>query len=229
MNILAIETSTKYGGVALLESEELVSELILNSKLSHSERISKSINDILIYSKLSPKEIDYIAVSIGPGSFTGLRIGLACAKGLAFSLKKPIISVPSLKALALNISHTDYSICPLIDAKKNDVFSASFKYKKGILANTKKEQSINISDLLSGINEKTIFIGDGASLHSHEIRKKMGKKCEIINNKYSFPRPRNIGFLALDLIKKKKYIGCDKLDKLEPNYLQKSRAEMKII
>ena len=116
MIILGIETATMTGGVALLDEKRLISEYTLNVRTTHTARLMPALDQILKDSSVDKSEIDGVAISMGPGSFTGLRIGLATAKGLALGLDIPLLGVPTLDALARNIPFAKYQICPVLDA-----------------------------------------------------------------------------------------------------------------
>ena len=133
MPILALDTSTLVSSVAIASSEKLIAELILQTKLTHSEVLMPHIEQILAMTKLEKADLTGIAVSIGPGSFTGLRIGLAAAKGMAYALKLPIVGVSTLEALAYHYPIPNIYIAPLLDAQKGNVYMALYRWEKGIL------------------------------------------------------------------------------------------------
>jgi len=126
MKILAIETSTMMGSVAVMDKTQLIAEYRLNIKGTHSERLVRIIDEVLKDSGLEFKDLDGYAVSIGPGSFTGLRIGITTVKGLAFVTRKPVAAIPTLDALACNIPFSQYQICPMLDARKKEVYTALY-------------------------------------------------------------------------------------------------------
>ena len=122
MKILAIETSTMLGGVAIADdSAGLIAEVRLNVKSTHSERLMMEIDHVLKQSFLKMSDIDVFAIAVGPGSFTGLRIGLSTVKGLSYATGKPIVSVPTLEAFAWNFPYCRYPVCTLLDARKKEV------------------------------------------------------------------------------------------------------------
>ena len=129
MKILALETATLAGSIAIVDDRYgLVSEVRVNLKIAHAERLMPSIQWILDASRMSIDEIDAFAVSIGPGSFTGLRIGLSTAKGLSYAAKKPIVPVPTLDAFARMLPYCSYMICPLFDARRSQVYAALYTW-----------------------------------------------------------------------------------------------------
>ena len=129
MKILAIDTSTMLGGIAIMDDLTLIAETRLNVKSTHSERLMTEIEHCLKQSSLKISDIDVFAVAIGPGSFTGLRIGLSAVKGLSYATGKPIVSVPTLDALALNFPYSRYPVCTMLDARKKEVYAALFKWE----------------------------------------------------------------------------------------------------
>ncbi|MBM2839071.1 MAG: Peptidase glycoprotease, partial [Deltaproteobacteria bacterium] len=163
MPVIAIETATMVGSIAIVDAARVISEVTLNARATHSERLMATIDRLLSDSGLSIDDMDGIAVSIGPGSFTGLRIGLSAAKGLSYALGKPILGIPTLDALALNMTFSNYLICPIQDARKGEVYTAL--YRPGAKSPEKMTDDIALNpDVLAGmINEKTIFLGDGVN------------------------------------------------------------------
>ena len=127
MNILAIDTSSQNATVAIVCEERLIGEYTINNKKTHSQIIMSLIDDMVSKSGLDINDIDVLACGIGPGSFTGLRIGIATAKALCQGLSKKIIGVSSLEVLAKSISFADKIVCPIIDARRNDVYNAVYK------------------------------------------------------------------------------------------------------
>jgi len=157
MRILTIDTSTALGSVALIEKGEVKGQFDLNLPLTHNQRLIRSLKCLLEFTAVAIKEIDLFAVIKGPGSFTGLRIGVATAKGLAYSLKKPLIGINGLDALAHNFLHTPYLICPMLDARKKQVFTAFYQDSNGKIRRISDYKSISPEILLKSIRRKTIF------------------------------------------------------------------------
>lgn len=157
MKILAIETSTMLGGIAIIDDlSGLIAEVRLNVKSTHSERLMTEIDHVLKQAGLKVSDIDVFAIAIGPGSFTGLRIGLSTVKGFSYATRKPIVSVPTLEALAWNFPYCRYPVCTLLDARKKEVYSALFKWDNDGFIRLIDEMSIKVTKLLEKIIE--IFI-----------------------------------------------------------------------
>ena len=130
MKIIGIDSSGLVASVAILEDNKLVAEYTVNNKKTHSQTLLPMLEEIVASSGLDMKEIDAIAIAAGPGSFTGLRIGSATAKGLGLALKKPIVPVSTLEALAYNLYGTDSLVCPIMDARRNQVYTGIYEFSK---------------------------------------------------------------------------------------------------
>lgn len=224
MRLLAIDTSTMLGGVALLHDETLIAETRLNVKVTHSERLLVEIDHILKQADLRIDDIDFLALAIGPGSFTGLRVGLSTIKGLAFATGKKIIAVSTLEAFAWNIPYSRYQVCPLLDARKREVYAAIFRWVGDDFIKELEEQPIKIDNLLSHIFDPTIFLGDGAILYKFNIKSKLNNKAIFPPSQFMVPSPANVAYLAM---KKAKAGHFEDIITLTPLYLRKSEAEIK--
>ena len=197
MLILAIDTATKIGSVALYDDKiGIVGEINLYVKVNHSNVIMKAVDSLFNLSGYTIKDVDKIAVTIGPGSFTGIRIGVAIAKGLAYSLKKPIIGINELDVLAEMGEQREELIIPLIDARKERVYYSQYKYE----------------------NKKVVFIGDGAVVNHKLIEEIMGNESIIFSQAGSIPRAAIAAQIALESTE-------DNIYTLEPFYVNKSQAE----
>lgn len=170
MIVLAIESSAIAASVALQSDDRLLAELTLNRGNTHSENLLPMVETLLTRTGLSVDDVDLFAVSAGPGSFTGVRIGVATVKGLAFGKGKPCIGVSTLEALAENLAFLpDGLICPVMNARRNQVYTALFRGKSRILP----DQAISVAELeevLSGYSEPVWFVGDGYELVTSQIK-----------------------------------------------------------
>jgi tRNA threonylcarbamoyladenosine biosynthesis protein TsaB len=128
MKLLAVESATLSGGVALLDGDRLLGEITLNIAITHSERLMSAVDRLLADCGLAPADLDGLAVSVGPGSFTGLRVGLATVKALAMALDLPVAAVPTLDALAARLPFADAAVCPLLDARKGEVYLSLYRW-----------------------------------------------------------------------------------------------------
>lgn len=213
MLILGIDTSTKICSCAIYDSENgVVAETSLAVKKNHSNIVMPIIDNLFKISDFNINDIDKIAVAIGPGSFTGVRIALGIAKGLALALNKPLIAINELELLSAVSKGFNFQgdVIPLIDARKERVY-----YEWNGLQ--KDDYLINLLDSLNK-DKNYLFIGDGAKNYEYLLKEKLGNKAYILPNYNSFPRASIICELALD--KKEENIYT-----LEPEYISKSRAE----
>ena len=163
--LLAIETSSLVSSVALLHEDTLRAELTIQARLTHSEQLMPHIADMLAKASVTKSQIDGVAVSIGPGSFTGLRIGLATAKGLSFAWNVPIVGVTTPISLAYNFVGTSDRVCTLIDAQKGNVYAGVYRWSRTKLV-TEKDIYIapltDVLDTLEGEGQPVVFCGDGS-------------------------------------------------------------------
>ena len=213
MLILGIDTSTKICTCSIFDSENgVIAETSLSVKKNHSNIVMPIIDNLFKVSDLTINDIDKIAVAIGPGSFTGVRIALGIAKGLAMALNKPLIAVNELDILEAIASGNENEIIPLIDARKERVY---YKY-----------QNTYVDDYLINLisnfdkNKKYIFIGDGAINYTNILKDNLGDNAVILPMYNSFPRASILCELALNKEEANVYT-------LEPEYISKSRAEKK--
>jgi tRNA threonylcarbamoyladenosine biosynthesis protein TsaB len=225
MRILAIETSTMLGGAAIMDGESLIAEARMNVKVTHSERIMPEIAGILQMSGLNINDIDVFAIAIGPGSFTGLRVGLSTVKGLVYATGKKLVSVPTLEAFAWNLPFSQFQVCPLLDARKKEVYAGLFKWSDNGFVKVMNEQPVKIESLLSGINEPTVFLGEGAILYKEAIINALGERAIFAQPQFMVPSPSNVAHLGM-----KKALAGEFADPvaLAPMYLRKSEAETKL-
>lgn len=166
MKILAIESSAKAASVALVENGKILGETFLNCGLTHSVTIMPSVEWLLEMAKLKVSDIDRIVITEGPGSFTGLRIGMAAVKGLAWACDIPCVGVSTLECAAVGAAHMDGIICAAMDARANQVYNAIFFAEDGKLTRVSEDRAITIPELLDELSEyeSVVLVGDGASL-----------------------------------------------------------------
>ena len=167
MKLLAFETSAKAGSVALLEDGCLLAESYQNTGLTHSQTLMTMAQDLLKSCGLTPQQVDAVAVANGPGSFTGVRIGVAAAKGFAWGGEKPLYGVSTLEAMALQLGAYDGYVVPVMDARRSQVYNAVFSVKEGSLERLTEDRAISLSELGEELKkyEKPIFlVGDGSIL-----------------------------------------------------------------
>lgn len=220
MLVLAIDTATKIGSVALYDDKiGMIGEINLYVKVNHSNVIMDAVDSLFKLSGLNIKDVDRIAVTIGPGSFTGIRIGTAIAKGLAYSLKKPIVGVNELDVLAHMGENREDIIVPLIDARKERVYFSKYRYIDNILLREEEYKDGELRDVLEDLKGKKVtFIGDGATVNEKLINEILEKDYNIYSKANSIPRAGVAAQISLHLPE-------DNLYTLEPLYVNKSKAE----
>ncbi len=226
MNILAIDTSGVTASVAILQDETVLAEIYLNLGRNHSEVLLPSIDHLLIATGLDLKAIDIFACTVGPGSFTGIRIGVSTVKGLALAVDRPIVGLSALEVLAMNAVGFQKKICPMIDARKEQVYAGSYADNcSKALTNIIPERLFKADDFLELIGEDAVFIGTGAVKYGDIIRRKLaGRNCFVFDHLHQV-HASTVGLLA-----GRKALAGEMTDavKLIPLYLRRSEAEEKL-
>ena len=230
MNILAVDTATKTCSVAVVNEKTLISEYTVNHKDTHSKFVMGLIHEILGISHLAVKDLDGFAVTIGPGSFTGLRIGLSTVKGLALATGKPVVGVSSLAALAFPIciptsapiNGKNALICPMLDARRNEVYTGTYRFNSMTLINEQSPRAVRPDEAINDIDEPCIFVGDGAITYAELIKNKLGPLAVFANFPGLVIRASVVGHIAMERFKNK---DTDDPGLLKPVYLRKSDAE----
>lgn len=228
MKVLAIDSSGLVASVAIVTEDELLAEYTINYRKTHSQTLLPMLDEIVKITNIDLKDIDAIAISKGPGSFTGLRIGSATAKGLAMVLDIPIIPVATVDGLAYNLYKSDNVICPLMDARRNQVYTGLYKWIDGEFKVLLEQRPLAIEEISKEINkiaEEVIFIGDGIKVFENQLK-------ETIKVNYSFApahlsRQRAGAIGALGIKYYKKGIMTD-ADEFVPTYLRMSQAEREL-
>jgi len=211
--------------VAVMDDEKLLGEYSINNKKTHSQKLMVMVNEIMKNLDLKPSDIDVFAASIGPGSFTGLRIGVATAKAMAYAMSKPVVGVPTLDALAYNIVTSRSVICPILDARNNQVFTALYESDGKKLEKMTDYMGIPVSELVKFIKQndmQVIFTGDAVDLHMEYFKSELGENCEFAPLGSRLQRGASVAELAIQMAKEGKL--SDSFELL-PFYLRKSQAE----
>ena len=225
MRILGIDTSTRCGSVGLIDDDEILCEHLLNIPVTHSERLLSSIEYVLKGSGYSVKDLDGWAISLGPGSFTGLRIGVSVVKGLAFAAERPVAAIPTLDILASQVSPTPFLICPILDARKGEVYTAFYRHQEGKYPNRLTAyQAVRPEDLAKKITEKTIFIGDGVRTYRDFLHHSLPSLALFPPPSLHVLHGSMVATLGLELLRKSEYSD---LSTLTPIYVRPSEAETK--
>lgn len=225
MKILALDSSGMVASVAILEDNLLIAEYTTNYKKTHSQTLVPMLDQMSQMIELDMKTVAAIAVAAGPGSFTGLRIGSATAKGLGLALKIPVISVPTVEALAYNLYGTKAVICPIMDARRDQVYTGIYEWNSDNLVVLKDQCAVpmeEIIDELNKIGKEVIFIGDGIPVFTETI-------CSQMKVRYSFApahlcrqRAGAVGALAMKYYQEGRY---ESAAEHQPEYLRLSQAE----
>jgi tRNA threonylcarbamoyladenosine biosynthesis protein TsaB len=227
MRIIAIDSATSCGGIAILEDNQILASLVLNVKKTHSERLLKNIDYLLGECGLQIMDMDGVAVSVGPGSFTGIRIGMACAKGLAYSTGKPLVGVSLLEALALRNAERGILVCPVLDARRNEIFGAAYKRDE----DTRKMVEIlpgraePLEKFLENIKESALFCGDGVLKFKAAIEKTLAEKAVFAPANRNLPSAVEIAMLGMERISRGE---TDDISGLSPLYLRAHDARLPV-
>lgn len=229
MKILALDSSGLVATVAVMEDDIMVAEYTTCYKKTHSQTLLPMLDEMKKMVDIDMKSIDAIAVTKGPGSFTGLRIGCATAKGLGFALGCPLVAIPTVDALAYNMYGSHALICPLMDARREQVYTGLYRFEKtdsGYEMVCEVPQcAISIEEIIHIVNtweSEVIFLGDGVPVHKEKIK-------ELCKTEYSFApagfnrqRASSVALLGASLYNKGETVSADEM---EPDYLRLSQAE----
>ncbi len=197
MKILGVDTSTPIGSVGLIDGERFIAEHTLSIVKAHSSRLMPAIDQILRWADLTVHDLDACAVGIGPGSFTGIRIGVGTIKSLCYALKKPIVGVSTLEAIAYNLRYTDRLICPILDARKDEVYGAVFRGGQNLLRKS-DDLCVPVESLLSHIDDDAIFVGDGLLRYAPTVQEQFGDDVPLADPIFNVPRGASIARIGYD-------------------------------
>lgn len=227
MKILAIDTATKVAGAAVVNEHGILAESWLNTGKTHSQRLLPLIDDMLKNGGITLEEIDGFAVTVGPGSFTGLRIGISTIKAFAQALNKQIVEVVSLDALSRNMSGFTGIICPILDARKNEVYNAIYHGEINGIHRISPYRAIDPCELIEELKEKEesiIFLGDAVPVYKNLILEKLGDKVSFAPPSKNLLRASEVAGIGLE-----KFNNGDVIDlhTVKPLYLRASEAEIK--
>lgn len=242
MKILGIDSSGMVAGIAVVEDDVLVAEYNVNYKKTHSQTLLPMLDEVRQMTELDMSSVDAIAIASGPGSFTGLRIGSATAKGLGLALGKPLVEVPTLEGLAYNLCGVDAYVCPLIDARRNQVYSGIYYFEQGRLCVAEPQCAEDVSYIIRKLNElgdsdpakKVVFLGDGVPVYKEQLEQgvKVPHSYAVAANN----RQRAASVAALGAVYYQAYL-TGRIDDMQgkgnvvsaaehkPEYLRQSQAE----
>jgi len=217
MRVLAVETSSLAGGVALLDDVRLVAEYVLDVSVTHSERLMSAVDRVLGDARWTPRELTGLAVAIGPGSFTGLRIAISTVKGLGLALDLPIAAVPTLDAMASAFPWVALPVCPVLDARKGEVYASRYRWDGAAMRREWDYVALAPEALAERLDEPTLLVGDGA-LHVSSPFARIPPPPRRV------PSPACVGALGIAQLRRGETVTAAAL---APLYLRPSEAELK--
>ena len=231
MRILGLDSSGLVASVAVVEDDgknsNLLAEYTVNYKKTHSQTLLPMLDEIVRMTELDPDTIDAIAVAAGPGSFTGLRIGSATAKGLGLAWNKPLVSIPTVDALAYNLYGTDSVICPLMDARRNQVYTGIYEFHEGKLSVIEPQMAVGIEEIarkLCALERKVIFLGDGVPVFREALTERLmaGREISFAPAHLNKQRAGAVAALAVSYVREGR---TESAAAHRPDYLRLSQAD----
>lgn len=226
MKILGLDTSTMTASCAVIDENEVLGEYSIDQDRGHAENLVPMIEEIMKNINLDIEDIDLYVVALGPGSFTGLRIGVATMKAFAHLFNKPIIGINTMEGLAYNLPFED-TVVPMIDARRNRVYTGIYSQKSGELVEEMPVDAVDIDELIEILKDKENLTvnGNGSILYREKLEKELGDKIKFAKIGQNSPRAVSIAELGL---KKFKAGIVDDVFTLAPDYLRKSQAERQL-
>ena len=227
MRLLAVETSTLTGAIALLDGDTVVGESRLTVALTHGERLLASIDALLQGARWRLEEVDGLAVAVGPGSFTGLRIGVSTMKGLAFATGKPLVGVPTLDALAWTLPFAAYPVCPLLDARKGEVYTALYRTSGGYLERLSADRAVApavlAEELLRDLAGPVVLLGEGVAPFEALLGRLLGTRARFAPPGHRLPSAVSVAELG-----RLAHARGERVEPaaLVPLYVRRSEAEL---
>lgn len=225
MKILAIDSSGLVASVAVAEDETLLAEYTVNYKKTHSQTLLPMLDEVAKMIELDLNTVDAIAVAGGPGSFTGLRIGSATAKGLGLALNKPLIHIPTVEALAYNLYGVEKNICPLMDARRSQVYTGIYRFEGDSFRTLLDQTPMAVGEIAEKLNElgrEVIFLGDGVPVYRETLASLVKVPCQFAPAHMNRQRAASVAALAF------RYAGEGRMETAaehRPDYLRLSQAE----
>jgi tRNA threonylcarbamoyladenosine biosynthesis protein TsaB len=223
MRILGIDTSSPTGSVALVDNDDVISESLLNSSKNYSDKLLIEVDAVLNSSKTKLNQIDGFVITTGPGSFTGLRVGMSLLKGLILATQKPFASVNTLDAYAETVQPGPYAICPVLDARKKEVYTALYNSKNGLCVRETPDKAITPMELCDQIKKPTAFVGNGLVAYRELLSSRLRKKYM-----HNAPLKKLTVAASAVLIASRNFKKNlqNNLDSLTINYIRPSEAEL---
>lgn len=227
MKILAIDTSATAASVAVAEEDKIIGEYFINTSLTHSQTLIPMVEQLLNSISLLVKDLDAVAVNAGPGSFTGVRIGVAAVKGIAFADKLPCISVSTLESMAYNMLEADCVVCAVMDARCQQVYNAIFRINGKSIERLTDDRALSLEDLkreLERIDEKIVLVGDGTAITEKYLNGMLSNVVSAPINK-RIQNASSTAMLACKMLNDGKTISSDEL---MPVYLRLPQAQREL-
>ena len=224
VRVLAFDTSTQVGSVSIIERDALVAEYTLNLGSTHSERLMPMVDRLLEDAGFALSGFDGLAVAVGPGSFTGLRIGISTAKGLALSAGLPIAPVPTLDALAATLPFASFPVCPILDAKKDEVYTSLYAWSGDGLERRWEYLAISPEELVERLEADVIFVGDALQSLRQLLSERLGDRAHFAPLTHRLPAAARVAELGMKLLAEGKGVAPDGL---VPLYIRSSEAELR--
>ncbi len=226
MRILAVDTATTSCSVAIVDQTSLLSEFTIDREETHSRHLMDMIKAVMTMAGLNFSDLDGFAVTRGPGSFTGLRIGISTIKGLVVASEKPVVGISSLETLAFQVSYSRDLICPILDARKGEVYFSRYRFLNGHLKRQTKERVAPPDKAVDDLNESCLFVGNGALLYKEMILEKMGESAFFAPMIQNTIRASTIAYLSMAKFENN---DTDDIEKILPHYIRKSDAELNLV
>ena len=229
MKVLGLDSSGLVAGVALIQDDVLIAEYTTDYKKTHSQTLLPMLDELRRMVDLDLKSIDLIAVAAGPGSFTGLRIGSATAKGLGLALDIPLAAVPTVDALAYNLYGCEQLICPMMDARRGQVYTGIYTFANGEMQVIQEQCAISVEELADRLKEecekcgkKVVLLGDGVPVYREKMQEILQKQCEFAPASCNRQRAACVAVLGQSYAAAGKTVSSDDF---APEYLRMSQAE----
>ena len=226
MKILAIESASLVASAAIADEETILAEYTIHHKITHSQSLLPMIDEICRMTEQGPASFDAVAVAAGPGSFTGLRIGAATAKGLGMAWNVPLIAVPTLDAMAYTLWGSRFPVCPIMDARRSQVYTALYRFDEaGTMLRLEEPQAVPIKEILEkvrALGEPAVFTGDGVPVFRETIREALGEAARFAPPHESRQRAGAVAALGLEMLKRGETVPAAEF---APVYLRVSQAE----
>lgn len=223
--ILTIQTASPAGSVALNDGEHLLAEFSLDSRKTPTEWLLPAIEELLAKTGLTKNSLDAIGVVCGPGAFTGLRVGLATAKGLALAFDCPLVRVSSLQCLAMQLPFAHMPVCVMLDARKQEVYSCCYRWESGLPRATSEEHVLRPEKLLAELTGDTLFVGNGALVYRSLVVRQLASRAHFAPGFLNVPRAAAAAVIALSEWQSGHTFSPDEL---MPSYLRPSEAELNL-